>query len=48
MKCPLCKENPKSVMRHLRGIHKLDMDQIIDLLFERIDNLCELLEIREK
>ena len=55
--CPMCKvriqdEKPSD---HFRFVHHTSSDEIIDRLFvglaildERITNLCELLEIREK
>jgi hypothetical protein len=55
LECPICVENTKNLIAHFRHHHKMDLDQIINTLFaeiqkqkERVTNLCELLEIRER
>ena len=56
MKCPKCKDSVgKEISRHFRFHHWYDSDEIVDILFteitklnDRVTNLCELLEIKEK
>ena len=55
-KCPVCgEEDDCKLINHFRFVHQFTMDDIVTLIFaeiaklnDRISNLCELLEIREK
>jgi len=54
-KCPLCKMEIADLSNHFRFVHKFDSDQVVNTTFseikkldDRVSNLCELLEIREK
>jgi len=54
--CPICKVKVYSEpSNHFRYDHQISQDDLVNALFlglaqldERINNLCELLEIREK
>ena len=56
MKCPVCKNHVEGEMsRHFRFTHWFDGDEVVDILLteitrldDRVTNLCELLEIRER
>ena len=55
MKCPICKIDCSSPTDHFKFVHHLASEDIVNLLFgeihklnDRIDNLCELLEVGEK
>ncbi len=56
MKCPVCKLHvPGTMASHFRIDHQFIMDNVIEVIFEemtklndRVTNLCELLEIRER
>ncbi len=55
MKCPKFIDYPEDLASHFRFVHNFDNDRITNILFneiqklnDRVTNLCELLEIREK
>ena len=57
MNCPVCNLwiSQETVYRHLIFHHQMGIEEMIIILFlgidklnERINNLCELLEVREK
>ena len=55
MKCPTCKMEIADLVHHFRFVHQFDDDETtrttfseIERVEKRVDNLYELLEVKEK
>ena len=55
--CPVCIDNVSEdkIATHFRFVHQFTTDQVVGVIFkeinelnDRVSNLCELLEIKEK